>query len=116
MGRLDVEEPEIVELIQRAGEGERRRASVAATETALDFRPVSDSRLDAALFALRNQQFGPTPARNDLDVLVGELDEVQWNLQETLDSLGRGDAEMEYQQAFGQARAANALWSALDQD
>jgi len=59
-------------------------------------------------------QFGDTDERRDLKTLVEEFDERAWRIQREVEA---GTVETErYLDAFAQARAANALWCALNGD
>jgi hypothetical protein len=84
--------------------GATRAAMLAMTEAGL-----TDPRVDAALAALESGRTGEGSARDAIAQLVEELDTIAWAAQD------RDEAE-EFDRIFRLARAANALWSALDVD
>src|SRR5690348_4280174 len=86
-----------------------RRGAGRAARLAMATVGLSDPRVDAGLAALESGRTGEGPARDAIGQLVGELDTIAWAARD------RGEAD-EYERIFGLARAANALWSALDVD
>ena len=64
--------------------------------------------------AVRDLRVGESPERDALKVLVDELDERAWDVQDEVDA-GRAPQEA-YLVAFSLARAASAVWFALDSD
>lgn len=67
-----------------------------------------------ALAALREGQVGDSHERNALKALVDALDERAWDIQDEVEA-GRA-AEQQYLDGFALARAASAVWFALDAD
>lgn len=86
-----------------------RRGATAAAMLATSEAGLTDPRVDAALAALESGRTGDGSARDAIARLVEELDTGAWAAQD------RGDPAA-FQRAFRMARAANALWSALDVD
>jgi hypothetical protein len=86
-----------------------RRGAVKAARMALVWAALGDPRVDVALAALESGRTGEGPAREAIGRLCEELDTAAWA------SRDRGDAAL-YGRTSRQARAANALWSALDRD
>lgn len=86
-----------------------RRGATRAAKLAMAKTGLSDPRVDVALAALESGRTGDGPARDAIGRLVEELDAAAAAARD------RGDGE-ELERAFRQARAANALWSALDVD
>ena len=67
---------------------------------------------DDVLALIASRRVGDAGARAAVERLTSELDELAWNIQEQLDE---GVAsEDEYAAAFERARAAMAVWFALD--
>lgn len=132
---LDQIAPGLAASLHRASDAELRRIATAASELALERRPVTDARIVDAMEAVHEGSFGPSTARDALAQLVQELDEEQWALDEALDDLQGGfdergrpvwldeaewspeaKAKDEEQEAVAErARAANSLLAALDE-
>lgn len=66
------------------------------------------------LAAVRDRRCGAPSQRDALKVLVDELDERAWDVQDEV-TAGRAPQEA-YIVAFSLARAASAVWFALDSD
>jgi hypothetical protein len=106
--------PDVVELIERQTPEGRREVAVAVAAWIVDRVGLADPRVDAALEQFRAQHNGSPPEREALRGLVDELDEAAWEIQEQVD---RGAAPQSRQlEAFALARAAAALWYALEAD
>ncbi|MGV8973119.1 MAG: hypothetical protein ACOH10_12425 [Rhodoglobus sp.] len=112
--RLASVAPDIVEVLGRNPPARLRAIAVDAGEWIVEIVGLVDPRLDAALAAMRDLRVGASPERNALKVLVDELDERAWEVQDDVDA---GSAPQEaYIVAFSLARAASAVWFALDSD
>jgi hypothetical protein len=86
-----------------------RRGAARAARLALAEAGLRHPRVDAALAALESGRTGDGAARDSIGRLVEELDAAAWAARD------RGDDAL-HLRAFRLARAANALWSALDPD
>ena len=75
---------------------------------------LTDSRLDAALTVLRNDQFGRTAEQSGVQQLADELDAAAWDLQEKAE-VGTVPYQA-YSVAFRRARAAASVGFALGLD
>jgi hypothetical protein len=104
--RLTSVAPNLVELLARQTPERQREVALAISAWVVERVGLAHARADAAVEELRAQHYGSTPERDALRRLVDELDESAWELREHLEYLG----------AFGLARAAAAVWSALDAD
>jgi hypothetical protein len=112
--RLNTVAPDLVERLEAEGQPELRRLTANVVEAALREQDVRDESVDRGLEALRAGRFGGTEDRAAVKALADRLDELAWDLQEQVDA---GEAEQDdYLAAFRKARAATALWFALDPD
>jgi hypothetical protein len=112
--RLGTIAPDLVEQLEGESDQRLRRVTEAVVPTALTAASVDDDRSDRALAALRAGRYGDSEERAAMKTLTDELDEVAWDIQ---DRTGAGEAdEVDYLAAFRRARAAMALWFALDDD
>ncbi|MDM8531460.1 hypothetical protein QUF63_09835 [Anaerolineales bacterium HSG25] len=64
------------------------------------------------LKAIEATNYGDLSLQQRVKTVVDELDEIQWTMQDLLDE-GKGD-QTAYLKAFGHARAAQTIYSALD--
>jgi aminopeptidase N len=112
--RLDAIARDLAEQLEREPVPRLRRVAERVALAALGEVPVEDDRVDRAVAALRAARFGETSERAALKALVDELDEAAWNMQDEVEA-GQAD-QADYLAAFGRARAAMALWFALDGD
>lgn len=112
--RLATVAPDLVEVLGRKSPAQLRAIAVQASVWIVDEVGLVDPRLDAAFAALREMRVGRSPERDALKLLVDELDERAWDVQDEVDA-GRARQE-EYLVAFSLARAASAAWFALDGD
>jgi hypothetical protein len=108
--RLAVVDPELSRMIADASAENCRR--IARSVAKLAVRELQDApQVRTARIALNDGPCGESPARAGLAALVKELDEAAWRLQEQ-----DPNADAAYLAAFRRARAASALWFALDCD
>jgi hypothetical protein len=112
--RLTTVAPDLVGLLARQTPERQRAVAVAISAWIVDRVGLADARVDAALGQLRAPHYGSTPERDALQRLVDELDESSWQVQEQVD--GGSAPPSRHLEAFALARAAAALWSALDAD
>ena len=112
--RLDSIARDLAEQLEREPEPRLRRVAERVALAALGEVSLEDDRVDRAVDALRAGRFGETAERAALKALVDELDEAAWDLQDEVEA-GQAD-QGSYLAAFGRARAAMALWFALDGD
>ena len=112
--RLNTIAPDIVEELEREEEPQLRLAAERVAGAALQEADVRDETVDRALTALRAGRYGESEERSAVKAFADRLDELAWDIQEQVDT---GEAEQEdYLTAFRKARAATALWFALDED
>jgi len=114
VARLASVAPDLVEALPRMTPVRLRAIAVEASTWIVDVVGLVDARLDAALAAVRDLQVGASPERDALKLLVDELDERAWDIQEDFDA-GRAPEEA-YLDAFALARAASAVWFAFESD
>jgi hypothetical protein len=112
--RLDAIARDLAEQLERESEPRLRRVAERVALAALGEVSLEGDRIDRAVEALRAARYGETSERAALKALVDELDEAAWDLQDEVEA-GRPD-QADYLAAFGRARAAMALWFALDGD
>jgi hypothetical protein len=112
--RLNTVAPDLVERLEGEGDPELRRLTANVVEAALREQEVRDESVERGLDGLRNGRYGDAEDRAAVKALADRLDELAWDLQDQVDA---GEAEQEdYLAAFRKARAATALWFALDPD
>lgn len=112
--RLATVAPDLVEVLGRESPAQLRAIAAQASGWVVQEVGLVDPRLDAAFTALHEMRVGRSPERDALKVLVDELDERAWDVQDEADAgLARQE---EYLVAFSLARAASAAWFALDGD
>ncbi|MFI5492375.1 hypothetical protein [Actinoplanes sp. NPDC051859] len=114
LGRMTTVDEQLARDVARYDPARLRRLTAAIVRHGLDQAPVADPRLTAGLTQLDAGPWGDTAIRADLQGLVDELDEIAWDAQEAAEE-GDGD-EAEYDVTFARARAAHALFFALDAD
>lgn len=112
--RLKLLDPAIRQLLEGASEEARRRAASTVSRLAADRLGLSDPRLQAALERLRRGEYGDSPERRAIEAMTKELDESAWDIQDRVEA--GAAAQADYVKAFRIARAANAVWCALDAD
>lgn len=108
---LDSTFPGLVRQLEAANPDEQRAVALAAAQMAIMRTQRREYRLDAAVAANR---IGDCAEREDVRVLSDELDEVAWTIQARVHQ--GVAAEEEYTRAFTRARAASALFFALDEN
>jgi hypothetical protein len=112
--RLATVAPDIVEVLGRQSPARLHDVAVGACEWIVARVGLVDPRLDTGLAALGDLRVGRSPERDAMKLLVDELDERAWDVQDEVDA---GTAEQEkYLAAFSLARAASAVWFALGDD
>ena len=107
--RLATVAPDLVEEISQRDGAELSAISSAVVAWALGQVEIEDTRLVAALSALKERHVNDR-TRDQLWELVQKLDELAWDLQE---SEAGDETLVGYAHAFARARAVNALWYAL---
>src|ERR1700674_5618083 len=112
--RLKLLDPVLQQMLNGAGAPARRRAALTVSKLAVDRAGIADPRLATALERLQSGGYGDSPERRAVQALTEELDEVAWHVQGQVDT-GNAD-KTDYVKAFAKARAANAVWYALDAD
>lgn len=112
--RLATIAPDLDQTVTQAPPATQRAIAIAAAEFAVERTHLTGPQVDAALEAAQDGRLGDTPERNDIHALAERLDEQQWTIQDLVDA---GQAtEEEHLAAFSSARAATALYYALDAD
>jgi hypothetical protein len=112
--RLKLLDPVLRQLINDASERAQRRAALAVSRLARDRVGIADPRLGSALERLQAGEYGDSPQRGAVLALTEELDEAAWDVNRRVEA-GEAD-KADYLKAFRKARAANAVWYALDPD
>ncbi len=112
--RLELIDRDLFQLLNRLTENELRKISVTVCEYVVIKSKSSHPEVVRSLVILQNGGFGDTQTQINVRHVVEELDNVQWALQDEVD---RG-ADVKYEQlkAFAEARAANCLYCALEED
>jgi hypothetical protein len=112
--RLKLLDPVLRQVLDDASEPARRRAALTVSKLAVDRAGITDPRIGAALERLQGGGYGDSSERSAVQALTEELDEAAWNVQDRVEA-GTAD-KADYVNAFARARAANAVWYALDRD
>ena len=110
--RLTSVAPDIVAALTHQSTPTLQIVARTAADWIVDRTGLRDPRADAGLAALRQRNFGPSTERSELVFLVKQLDERAWDIQDRQTTGTATDAD--YLTAFGLARAASAIWYALD--
>ena len=106
--------PELAGEIERQNPTVLRAIALNVSEWVIGEVGVVDERLDRGIAGLEGTVEIPSSLRSEINVLWDELDVKAWDIQDLIED---GHAtEGEYEAAFFKARAANALWYALDPD
>lgn len=112
--RLETVAPDLVEVLERLTTSELRSIAIEVSEWIVRQVGLADPRADAALTALRADVTGTSAVQDRLKVLVDDLDERAWDLQDKVED---GSATQEqYLHAFALARAAASVRFALESD
>jgi hypothetical protein len=80
--RLSTIAPDLAAWLEHQSRERLRGAAANAAHLAVERTRLTDLRLDAALTALRNGQFGGMAEQSRVQQLVDELDAAAWDLQE----------------------------------
>lgn len=112
--RLETIAPDLVEELTQADAATQRRVAAAVAESAVERTNLTADELDQAFAAIRAENFGDSPVRTGVQQLTDRLDEEQWAVQERVDEGQATPAE--HLAAFSAARAASAVYHALDAD
>ena len=109
---LDSALPGVAAQITAATDERQRSAALAAARMAATRSGLHEKRVESGHVAAQALRLGESKERTELGLLTDELDEIAWRLQERVDAQQANEAE--YLVAFRRARAAAALFSALD--
>jgi hypothetical protein len=112
--RLSTIAPDLAAWLGHQSRERLRAAAANAAHLAVERTRLTDPRLDAALTALRNGQFGSMAEQSGVQQLVDELDAAAWNLQDKAE-VGAVPHQA-YSAAFRRARAAASVGFALGSD
>lgn len=114
LNRLSTIAPDLAAWLERQSRERLRGAAANAAHLAVERTRLTDPRLDAALTALRNGQFGRMAEQSGVQQLVDELDAAAWDLQDKAEA---GTVPYQaYSAAFRRARAAASVGFALGPD
>ncbi|GEM_PF-1481126 len=110
--RLKLLDRDLSALLEKASVSLQRNAAIIASRFAIERTSLSDPIVDRALKAIELGNFSDDSLREKIESLLNQLDEIQWNLQ---DKMEEGETDIStYLAAFQQARSANSLYFALD--
>jgi hypothetical protein len=112
--RLSTIAPDLAAWLEHQSRERLRAAAANAAHLAVERTRLTDPRLDAALTALRNGQFGRMAEQSGVQQLVDDRDAAAWNLQEKAE-VGTVPQQA-YSAAFRRARAAVSVGFALGSD
>lgn len=111
---LNLIDPALTRIVENATEDQLRKMTLVACELACKENRLNHPLIEQALTALRSGVYGNQVLKEQVEKLTEELDETQWDIQ---DKVEQGSADQdEYTIAFQRARAASAIYSALDDD
>jgi hypothetical protein len=110
--RLSVVDPELVTWLGHQSREQLRQAAAGAARLAVERTGIVDQRLDAALTALKNAQYGYTAGQTGVEQFVDELDIIAWDLQDEAES-GTSAPDEVHSAAFRRARAVSSVSFAL---
>ena len=105
---------DLIDRLSFASHDQLRFVAASMSKFAVTYVGLNEPRLQSALETLADGRFGDSAIRAALEGLVEELDSAGFNARDEFEA-GRGPWE-EYSRAFARARAANAVWFALDAD
>jgi hypothetical protein len=108
---LEAEFPGLARELEGATADEQRSAALAAAQMAIMRTELRDHRLDSAVIANR---FGDCAERAAVSALTDELDDIAWTIQARVHD--GAAAEEDYSRPFRRARAASALFFALNEN
>lgn len=111
MSRLEVLSAELEVMLHEAPEARQRAAALEACEFAITQAQLKHQLIDKAMEDLRYGHTIPSNERAALQALATQLDDEYLDLQDEFEK-GRA-SESDYMRAFGQARAASAVSSAI---
>lgn len=112
--RLDTVAPDLVLLIDEASSSSLRRSAADAARQGIIVSRLDGEPVNLALSTLLSGNFGESVERAAIQALIQALDERAWDIQDAIEQSRA--SESEYAVFFGKARAASALWYALDED
>jgi hypothetical protein len=112
--RLELIDYDLSEKIKNASSEKQRSISLAVTRYAIMESNLISNLVGQAYEAVRTGRINDKELKDQIEHLVQDLDQKQWDLHDLVDE---GEAsEEEYLKAFKRARAANALFFLLDAD
>jgi hypothetical protein len=112
--RLSTVATDLVESLQAQRTVRLRRTAADVARLAVQRTRLVDPRIDSALAALHDGNFGDSDARSAVQQLTKELDVIAWDLQKVAEE-SRGSMQP-YHAAFARARAAASVKCALNSD
>jgi len=112
--RLSTVAPDLVQALVDRSPTILRAVAVDVCEWVVVQAGLENRTVEASLGLLRDQQFGESTERDALAQLIETLDEHAWDLQDLVNN--GGATQRDYLEAFARARAASAVWCAMDLD
>jgi len=110
--RLELLDRDLSTLLKKASVSQQRNAALIASKFATKRTSLNNPIVAQALKAIELGNYSDESLREKIESLVNQLDEIQWDLQ---DKMEEGEIDIStYLAAFQQARAANSLYFALD--
>lgn len=111
MQRISLIDPSLPSLFEQLSLEQVRAITLAVCKLAISLNKIDHPVVSEAMLNLEARHYDNTVLKEKLETLVNALDEKQWSIQELLDK--HKASEKDYLLAFKQARACNALLSAL---
>lgn len=112
--RLEMLDLNFSDMLTKASKMQQRKAAKLACKFALERTQIQEPIVRQGLEALELGRYGDSSILAKLQSLANHLDEIQWDLQEKMESGGTDLST--YLAAFKRARAATALYFALNAD
>lgn len=112
--RLDLISPELLLRLGKASKEQLREIVHSVCRLVVERTGLENEIIDEVMEILDSGSQNNDSLRVSINNFVEALDEKQWNLQELVE-IGQAK-KSDYFSAFSRARAANALYYALDQD
>lgn len=112
--RLELIAPELSGQLRHAEEQALRAAALTVCRFAIESTGLVSTTVNDGITGLLRHQYGSGALRKRVELQVTQLDDLQWQLQAAAE---RGEVDNEaYLAAFRRARAAHAVWFALDEN
>lgn len=112
--RLSTVAVDLVELLQAQQPVRLRKTAAEVAQLAVQRTQLIDLKIDSALAAMHDGNFGDSDAHSAVEQLTKELDVIAWELQKVAEE--NGSSMQPYYAAFARARAAASVKCALYSD